>query len=297
MTLVVSSFPGLDATDLLGREVRLPAAFDGDRNVVIVAFRRQHQAEVDSWVPWLEARAADDPALRFYELPTISDLWSPARRFIDGGMATAIGDPVVLARTLTIYGDVTRLTDPLGIDDRSTIWLFVVDRKGRVRAQASGRFDPAVADELAAALERVAVHADPDDNGRPTVQFSFAFDPRFRPLLALAGITPEHAHVTVTADRLIARYGPWSLETPLDNVAGVQLSHDYHWYKAIGPRGSFADRGLTFGTNTRAGVCVCFHRPVPGLEPFGLIRHPGVTLTVDDPDALAAVLRDRLTTT
>lgn len=289
-----SPFPRLPARDLTGRGVDLPDAFEGERNVVIVAFKRQHQTDVDSWLPWLEARAQLDPGLRFYEVPTIAEMWTPARRFIDGGMATAIGDPVVLRRTLTVYGDVRRLTDPLEIEDRDAIWLFAVDGSGQVRWRGAGPFDLAVADQLAGALDGVAAEPDAPRSDRAAMQFAFAFDPRFRPLLAVAGITPGHAQVTVTADRLIARLGPWSLETDLANIAEVCTTRDYRWFKAIGPRGSLADRGLTFGTNADAGVCVRFHHPVPGLEPFGVVRHPGLTMTVADPDAFAALLRERI---
>ena len=55
-------FPRLRARDLEGDDAWLPDAFAGDRNVVIVAFQRRHQALVDSWVPWLEDRAAEIPA-------------------------------------------------------------------------------------------------------------------------------------------------------------------------------------------------------------------------------------------
>lgn len=294
-----SRFPSLAARDLTGRRVTLPEAFEGDRNVVLVAFRRRQQGDVDSWVPWLDARAADDPGLRFYEVPSISDAWAPARRLIDGGMAAAIGGPVVLGRTLTVYGDLRRLTDPLEIDDRDRIHLFVVDGTGRVRWRATGGFAPAVADGLAAALDRLAPapEAGGPDAGEGaeegSVQFAFSFDPRFRVPLALAGVTPGHAHVTVTRTRLLARFGPWSVDTPLDNVAGVCVTGPYRWFKAIGPRGSFADRGATFGSTTRGGVCVRFHEPVRALEPLGILRHPGLTMTVDDPEALAALLRRR----
>ena len=210
------------------------------------------------------------------------------------GWLAAIVDPVVQRRTLTVYGDLRRLTDPLEIDDRDTIWLFAVDASGRVRWRAAGRFDPELADQLTGALDGMVAEPDAQQSDQATAQFSFAFDARFRPLLALAGVTPGHAHVTVTADRLIARYGPWSLETGLDNIAEVCVTRRYQWFKAIGPRGSFADRGLTFGTNTDAGVCVRFHHPVAGLEPLGLIRHPGLTMTVADPEALAALLRQRI---
>ena len=108
-------------------------------------------------------------------------------------------------------------------------------------------------------------------------------------------MTPGRAGVTVTADRLIARYGPWSLESPLDNIVEVCVTRDYQWYKAIGPRGSFVDRGLTFGTTTAGGVCVRFRDPIPGIEPFGVVRHPGLTMTVEDIEGLAEVLRRRTT--
>jgi len=145
-------FPNIAARDLQGLDVTLPDAFAGERNVVIVAFQRHHQELVDSWVPWLEEHAAADAGLRFYELATIGRLWAPVRPFIDGGMASAIREPVVLQRTLTIYGDVHKVTRPLGIVDRSTITVLLVDGGGAVRWTTTGGYDPEVARELGNAL-------------------------------------------------------------------------------------------------------------------------------------------------
>ena len=148
-------FPRLEARNLEGLDVRLPDAFAGKRNVVIVAFKRKHQALVDSWIPWLEEHAASDPGLCFYELPTIGRIWAPVRNMIDGGMASAIRDPVVLRRTLTIYGDVARLTRPLGIEDRSTIALTVVDGSGGVYWCGAGGFAGNSAKEMETALQSI----------------------------------------------------------------------------------------------------------------------------------------------
>src|SRR5664280_59749 len=93
-----------------------------------------------------------DAGLRFYELATIGRLWAPVRPFIDGGMASAIREPVVLQRTLTIYGDVHKVTRPLGIEDRSAITVLLVDGGGAVRWSATGGYDPEVARELGNAL-------------------------------------------------------------------------------------------------------------------------------------------------
>jgi len=141
-------FPVTDARNLQGVDVQLPVAFVDEQNVVLIAFERNHRSLVDSWVPWLEQQAADHPGLRFYEVPTIGPICAPARRFIDGGMASAIRVPEILQRTLTVYGDVNRLTRPLGIDDRSTIAVLLVDAEGRVGWSGKGAFDPVLADEL-----------------------------------------------------------------------------------------------------------------------------------------------------
>ena len=70
------------------------------------------------------------------------------RRMIDGGMAAAIRTPKVLKRTLTVYGDVRKLTGPLKIRDRSTITLLVVTRQGEVVWSCTGSFDSATAATL-----------------------------------------------------------------------------------------------------------------------------------------------------
>ena len=63
------SFPRIKARDLDGREVMLPTGLAGEWNVVIIAFRRQQQAMVDSWVPWLRDLAEATPGLGFAEVP------------------------------------------------------------------------------------------------------------------------------------------------------------------------------------------------------------------------------------
>lgn len=121
-------------------------------------------------------------------------------------------------------------------------------------------------------------------------RFEFAFDNKFRLPLLLLGVTPMTSHATITGDELIVRFGPWKLETPLSNITCHQVTEDYQWFKAIGPRGSFADRGVTFGTNTDKGVCVKFAEPVPGLVVGDIIKHPGATLTLADIDGFIAAL-------
>jgi hypothetical protein len=122
--------------------------------------------------------------------------------------------------------------------------------------------------------------------------FTFAFAlPEVLAGLAF-GVTPASARLTITGDRLVVRFGPWCVDTPLANVAGAELTGPFSWLRVLGPaRLSLRDRGLTFATNDRQGVCIRFRTPVPGVDPLGVVRHPGLTVTVADAPALVEVLR------
>src|SRR6201989_1427323 len=197
-----------DSQDMTGGWVPPAAARDlpGEWNVVIVAFRREQQDLVDSWVPWLEQRAAADPRLGFVELPVIGLRWQPARPVIDGGMAAGIPDQKTRRRTLTVYTDIRRITVPLGITDRNTIWLFLVDRAGQVRWRGSGGQDAGQAAALTAALANLTglPAAAPPAAESGAGQCAVAVAPRFRLPLAALGVTSATAHVTLTPDRLVA---------------------------------------------------------------------------------------------
>lgn len=121
--------------------------------------------------------------------------------------------------------------------------------------------------------------------------FDFDFDPRYQAAALLFGVTPGRTSVEVDGGRFVARYGFWSLATDLANIAGVEISGPYRVWTTIGPaRLSLADRGLTFASNRRRGLCIRFREPVACLEPTGRLRHPGLTVTVGDVDGLAAAL-------
>jgi len=150
MNAVTASFPVLQARNLNGRTLTLPADFGGTYNVAVIAFQRWHQELVDAWFPYLEPLVAAHPELRAYELPMIGGLYSLARPFIDGGMAAAIPDPAVRERTLTVYTDVRRVMAALQIPSTATITLVLVDRSGRIFWRDAGAYDA----ERAAGLER-----------------------------------------------------------------------------------------------------------------------------------------------
>ncbi len=118
-------------------------------------------------------------------------------------------------------------------------------------------------------------------------RFAFHFHPLYRVLGLPFGVTPGTSLVEVVDDHLVVRFGPWYLRTPVTNVVGCEHSGPYSVWKTAGPaRLSLADRGVTFATNRDAGLCIRFAEPVAAIDPFGRIRHPGITVTVEHLDDL-----------
>lgn len=127
------------------------------------------------------------------------------------------------------------------------------------------------------------------------VRYPFLFDAVLRPFAYAVGVTPRTAWVDVDLDggRLTVRFGPWSLATPLDNVAGVEVTGPYRLPFVGGPPHlGWRDRGVTFATSRRTGACIRFHEPVAGLLPFGVRLHPAATVTVTNPHDLARRLSE-----
>jgi hypothetical protein len=124
-----------------------------------------------------------------------------------------------------------------------------------------------------------------------THRFVFAWDLPYRLAALPFGITPWTAYAEVSPSELRVRFGLWSLRTPVSNVVAAEASGGYSFVKTAGPAHlSFSDRGVTFATTGRSGVCVRFDRPVPAIAPAGLVEHPGATLTVADVEGFADAL-------
>lgn len=122
-------------------------------------------------------------------------------------------------------------------------------------------------------------------------RFPFRFDSAYQRAARPFGVTPGRAWVEVDAGRFEARFGPWRLGTPLGNITAAEITGPYAFLKTAGPaRLGVTDRGLTFATNGERGVCITFATPVRGIEPFGLLRHPELTVTVEDVEGLAEAL-------
>lgn len=139
-------FPEVGGRSLLGLEVALPRDFPAELTLAVVAFQRWHQGRVDHWIA--RAVAAGIPPtprgatglmpVAVVEVPVLSTAWRPARRLIDGGMTAGIGDPDILARTITVYTNVAAFQRALAIPGGEDVHALVVRRDGTILARRRG---------------------------------------------------------------------------------------------------------------------------------------------------------------
>ena len=145
------TFPKLKASNLENQTFSLPEDFAGDRSLLLIAFQREQQANVDTWLHQMK-RFETSPGFHYYELPTIDRLNPFFRWFINSGMRRGIPDRNARARTITLYLDKPSFRKALNIPDEKRIYAILVDRSGRVLWRAEGDFDEAKAASLQAVL-------------------------------------------------------------------------------------------------------------------------------------------------
>ena len=145
-------FPSVKASNLEKRDFNLPADFEGERNLLLVAFEREQQKDVDTWLREMKRFEEIDPGFHYYELPTIQRPNAFMRWFIDTGMRHGIPDRKARERTITLYLEKKPFLDSLLITDQKKIYAFLVDRQGKVQWRSEGVFDETKGASLQSAL-------------------------------------------------------------------------------------------------------------------------------------------------
>lgn len=122
--------------------------------------------------------------------------------------------------------------------------------------------------------------------------FPFEFQRRYRPLLALMGITPDTAAVRLDSNELTVHFGKLRFRTPVYNITGAELGGPYRAHRVIGARHSMSDGGAVMGTTTAGGVRLHFHHPISVLDPTGSYRSSALTLTLGNCSAFVRAVRE-----
>lgn len=143
--------PTVTGRSLAGAEVRLPDDLRASATVLLVAYRRGAQADVDRWASLLDREA---PEVGWYEVPTISSpLWRPLAGWIDAGMRGGVPRDR-WTRVVTLYRDAPAVERFLGDPGGLATQVVVLDREGVVRwFHGSGYSEEAGAELVGAVRE------------------------------------------------------------------------------------------------------------------------------------------------
>lgn len=152
----LTRFPSADGESLAGMHVRVPDVFAGARNLVLIAFTRGQQTDVDTWTPLTKRLAAGDTGFRSYELPTLARRYRLIRPMIDGGMRRGIPDSATRSSTITLYIDKSPFERALGIANEDSIAVVLVGHDGHVLWMTRGRHTVEQEDALLAVLKNTA---------------------------------------------------------------------------------------------------------------------------------------------
>lgn len=147
-----SKFPMVSGFNLNRQELTIPDDLSGELNLVIVPFQQYQQADVNTWIPYAKEIEARIPGFMYYELPTIYQMPSISRTFINEGMRAGIPDETARERTITLYIDKDEFKSALGISSEDEISLFLVDNQGKITWRSSGIFMEEKARDLEAVL-------------------------------------------------------------------------------------------------------------------------------------------------
>ena len=147
-------FPLAKGSNLESREFVLPEDFEGDLNLVLIAFQREQQADVDTWLPMAGELEGEYEGLRYYELPTIRKVNRAYQWFINNGMRMGIKDPKARERTITLYLDKRSFRGALGLPHEGTIYALLVKPNGEVLWMVQGVSSKAKKMALIQAIER-----------------------------------------------------------------------------------------------------------------------------------------------
>ena len=118
--------------------------------------------------------------------------------------------------------------------------------------------------------------------------FPYRLDKRWTALFFALGVDDKDGVTIGGKGELIATFGRFKVKTTVANVDHTLVTGPHRWYTAVGLRLSFADDGLTFGTNHRKGLSIAFVEKIPKV--VGFKKHSTLWVSVADPEGLAAAI-------
>jgi hypothetical protein len=149
-------FPDVQGKNLAREAKSFPSDFEGEFNLLFIAFQQWQQASINTWLPFAGEIEAERDDLVYYEFPTIQPLNPIFRTFINEGMRAGIPDPKARHRTITLYLEKDLFRNSLEMPDEEQIYILLVRRDGNVLWSARGDYTPQLEQSLRDTLTEAA---------------------------------------------------------------------------------------------------------------------------------------------
>lgn len=151
-------FPEVSGKNLQRKKRSFPADFPAQYTIVLMAFLRHQQLDIDTWMPFASQLEAEYENLAYVELPVVYRMGPLGQFMLNEGMRAGIPNQKARERTITLYLNKARFLDQIGIDSQDQIQIFLVSRDGHIYFHETGRFSPEKGEALVETLKRENVH-------------------------------------------------------------------------------------------------------------------------------------------
>ncbi len=146
----VNFFPKIIGIDLEGKEREMPTAFNSKLNIVIVAFKREQQKDVDGWIPYISEIKNEN--ISFYELPIIYELNAFKRAWVNNAMRFGIKNDDSRRHTITVYTNRAEFFEIMKMQE-DKIYVLLIDDKGKILSRIEGLVDDKKVSDLTRAIK------------------------------------------------------------------------------------------------------------------------------------------------
>jgi len=146
-------FPTVSGFNLNRQEFTFPQDLAGELNILFVPFLQRQQLVVNTWIPFAQETEAAFPGVVYYELPTIDEMPSLSRMFVNEGMRAGIPNETARERTVTLYIDTSEFMEATDIPGQDEVHILLVNRSGDILWRTTGRFDETKGETLLGAIK------------------------------------------------------------------------------------------------------------------------------------------------
>lgn len=139
----VTQFPEVTGTALDGTKRALPADFSAPHNLLIFTFDDEYDPLSDQWAAAAERIARAAPGqLAVYELPLVGKGFKVFKGLIRRTMKAGTDAKGEAERTVPLYVDKKDFAKSLGLKNKKTVHLLLVDPDGHIRWREQGSLTP-----------------------------------------------------------------------------------------------------------------------------------------------------------